>query len=77
MCLTSDTSQQIQWIYRPTQITDALNITSASSWNANTGLSVLNILESMQGYYRCEVKQASYDVAIFHLDDTICRYILN
>ena len=74
-CATNDTSQQIQWIYRPTQIADTVNITSASSWNADTGVSVLNVLESMQGYYRCEVIQTSYDIAIFNPANTISEFI--
>ena len=77
MCATSDTSQQIQWQYRPTQSAVPTNI-SPSFTVDSAGLSVLSIMTSSPGYYRCEVAGlASYEVAIFNPNSTISKFLLS
>ena len=70
--MTSDTSQEIQWTYQPTQ--DAINIVRTdATWDTVTGISELSITITEQGYYTCEIMSGgtNYTVAIFNPDITI------
>ena len=72
VCVTSDTSQEIQWIYRPTQ--DSTNIARTDAiWDTRTGISELSITTAEQGYYTCEIVSGgtNYTVAIFNPNITI------
>ena len=72
VCVTSDTSQEIQWTYQPTQ--DSTNIARTdATWDTVTGISELSITITEQGYYTCEILPGgtNYTVAIFNPDITI------
>ena len=76
VCATSNTSHQIQWQYRPT-LSASLTNKSPSFTVDLAGLSVLSIMTSSPGYYRCQVGLRNYDVAIFNLNNTISKFLLS
>ena len=65
-----NTSQRIQWTYKPTQ-TDTNTIISSSS-SPYSGVSTLNIRTSSSGFYMCSV--GSYIAAIFNPEYTISKF---
>ena len=73
VCVTNDTSQEIQWTYQSTQDGTAISITTYANYNATTGISELSILTREQGYYTCEIVSGgtNYTTAIFNPDITI------
>ena len=75
VCATIDTSQIIQWFYVSTQTGNEVNLTSLANWNNSTGISIIEIETSQQGYYSCEIMTDSgvtaYTIAIFDPTVTI------
>ena len=73
VCVTNDTSQEIQWTYQSTQDGTAVSITTDANYSSVTGISELSILTTEQGYYTCENMSGdtSYTAAIFNPDITI------
>ena len=78
VCANSDTSQQIQWYYLPTQTSTPISKTRSSQWNANTEISILDIMTSSEGYYVCQVlnQATAYIATIFNMDNTISVILL-
>ena len=72
-CATSNTSQRIQWSYQPTQEVNRTNVTTAT-WDSTTGISMVDIMTSQQGYYQCTIvyegTSVIYTAAIFDPDIT-------
>ena len=75
VCATNDTSQIIQWFYVSTQTGNETNLTSLANWNNSTGISIIEIETSQQGYYSCEIMTDSgvtaYTIVIFDPTVTI------
>ena len=73
VCVTSDTSQEIQWTYQSTQDGAEVSKTTDASYSSVTGISELSITTTEQGYYTCEIVSGdtSYTTAIFNPDITI------
>ena len=75
VCATNDTSQIIQWYNVSTQTGNETNLTSLTNWNNRTGISILEIEISQQGYYSCVIMTGSriivYTTAVFDPSVTI------
>ena len=67
VCATNDTSQQIQWMFKPIQNDTESDITAQADWNSITGISTLG--STQQGYYSCDItigiENIVYTAAIF------------
>ena len=73
VCATNDTSQQVKWFYRRTQDSAPNDSSGFAKWNSTSGLSKLDITESENGYFTCEIQSgsSSYSAAKFEKEITI------
>ena len=75
VCVTNDTSQQIQWNYQPNQDATESEITQISNWDTVTGISTLEVMTLSQGHYMCEIvigaESITYTAAIFDPNLTV------
>ena len=79
VCVTNDTSQEIQWTYQSTQDGAEVSKTTDASYSSVTGISELSVTTTEQGYYTCEIVSGGtrYTVAIFNPDITIGKDCVN
>ena len=72
VCATNDTSQEIQWTHQY-NLDASTTTVSTSTWNNVTGISRLEIVITIHGYYTCTPVPGgtSYRVGIFNPDITL------
>ena len=64
-CVTELTSSHIVWTYTSDSNDQIQENLIATSWNAVTGVSTLNVSTGKQGFYQCSVTQNNGDNAFF------------
>ena len=81
-CVTERGSSQVVWTYTSDSNGQMEENLIATSWDAATGVSTLNVNTDKQGFYQCSVTQnngvdASFKVGVFNTRDTTGMYSIS